>query len=116
MKDYYKNAITSLSRKRAAAVHAIANRLCAIRDTTKKFDDYVFTELFEVKWRQDNRYRAPWPKLRKRLLRNIYVKFPHSNSLLAESVNDALPSSLKGKTFMLVVHRKKRLYNYQFTF
>ena len=114
MKDYYKNAITSLSRKRAAAVHAIANRLCAIRDTTKKFDDYVFTELFE--WRQDKRYKRVWPIQGKHLLREIYVKFPHSNSLLAETVNDALPSSLKGKAFMLVVHRKKRLYNYQFTF
>ena len=114
MKDYYKNVITSLSPKRAAAVHAIANRLCAIRDTTKKFDDTVFTELFE--WRQDKRYKCVWPIQGKHLLREIYVKFSHSNSLLAETVNDALPSSLKGKAFMLVVHRKKRLYHYQFAF
>lgn len=112
MRDYFKNATTTLSPKRAAAVHAIANRLCAIRDTTKNFDDYVFTELFEL--RQSKRYK--WVGPIQDLLRTIYVKFPHSNSLLAETVNDALPSSLKGKAFMLVVHRKKRLYYYQFTF
>jgi hypothetical protein len=102
MRDYYKNVTTTLTPKRASAVFAIANRLCALRDTTKHFDDYVLTELLEDK--------------DKRLLRTIYVKFPHSNSLLGETVNDALPSRLKGKTFILVVHRKKRLYHYQFAF
>ena len=113
MKDYYKNEITTLSPKRAAAVHAIANRLCAIRDKTKNFDDSVFTELFE--WRRDKRYKV-WPIKGTYLLKKIYVKFPHSNSLLAETVNDALPSVLKGKCFMLDVHRKKRVYHYQFVF
>ena len=74
MRDYYKNEITTLSPKRAAAVHAIANRLCAIRDTTKNFDDSVFTELFE--WRQDKRFKCVlWPIQGKHLLRAICVKF-----------------------------------------
>jgi hypothetical protein len=113
MKDYYKSVTTTLTPKRASAVYAIANRLCAVRDTMKHFDDYVVTELYE--WRRNKRYKL-WPIESKHLLRTIYVKFPHSNSLLAETVNDTLPSSLKGKAFMLVVHRKKRLYHYQFVF
>lgn len=100
MKDYYKNETTSLTPKRAAAVHTIANKLCAVRDRSA---GWVKTVLY--KW---NGKKMCWDELRE-----IWVGRSKSNSLLAEAVHETLPRKFKNCTFQLVVHGKRVLgYRY----
>lgn len=103
MKDYYKNETTTLTPRRAAAVHMIANKLCAVRDRLKS-TDFVKTVLY--KW---NGNKMCWDELRE-----IWVGRLKSNSILAEAVNDALPRQFKNRTFQLVVHGKRSL-GYRYT-
>lgn len=102
MKDYYKNEKTSLTPRRAVAVHMIANKLCAVRDRLKS--DWVKTVLY--KW---NGKKSCWDELRE-----IWVGLSKSNSLLAEAVHEALPRQYKNCTFQLVVHGKRAL-GYRYT-
>ena len=99
MKDYYKNIPTSLTPKRAAAVHAIANRLCYIRDKfNKSTDTWTKVHLIDGK-----------------AVHTFWVGGVKSNSLLAEAVHEALPRVLKGKTITLVAYHKRRtVYTYNF--
>ena len=103
MKDYYKNETTTLTPRRAAAVHTIANKLCAVRDRIKS-ENWVKTVLY--KW---NDKKSCWDELRE-----IVVVRPKSNSLLAEAVHEALPRQLKNRTFQLVVHGN-RVLGYRYT-
>ena len=103
MKDYYKNETTSLTPRRAVAVHTIANKLCSVRD--RHNFDWVKTVLY--KW---NRKKSCWDELRE-----IWVGCTKSNSLIAESVHEALPRQTKNCTFQLVVHGK-RVLGYRYTF
>lgn len=103
MKDYYKNETTTLTPTRAAAVHTIANKLCAVRDRLDAA--WVRTSLY--KW---NSKKRCWDELRE-----IFVGLSKSNSLLAEAVHETLPRQLKNCTFQLVVHGKRvRGYRYNF--
>jgi len=104
MKDYYKNETTSLTPKRAAAVHTIANKLCAVRDRLNAAD-WVKTVLY--KW---NGKKMCWDELRE-----IWVGRSKSNSLLAEAVHEALPRKLNHCAFQLVVNGK-RVLGYRYTF
>lgn len=103
MKDYYKNETTTLTQRRAAAVHTIANKLCAVRDRIKSAD-WVKTVLY--KW---NSKKLCWDELRE-----IWVGRLKSNSLLAEAVHETLPRQFKNCTFRLVVHGK-RVLGYWYT-
>lgn len=97
MKDYYKNVTTTLTPKRHAAVHAIANRLCWIRDHITGVSDYCSLEI-------DNRYQTIWVGNK-------------SDSQLYEIVADTLPRILKGKTILLVsCCTKKRCTKYRYSF
>ena len=101
MKDYYKKETTSLTPRRAAAVHTIANKLCAVRDRLNSA--WVRTVLY--KW---NGKKMCWDELRE-----IWVGRSKSNSLLAEAVHETLPRKFKNCTFQLVVHGKRVLgYRY----
>lgn len=104
MKDYYKNETTSLTPRRAAAVHTIANKLCAVRD---RIDENLWVKTILYKW---NRKQLCWDALREILVGRL-----KSNSLLAEAVHEALPNKLKNCTFQLVVHGK-RVRGYLFNF
>ena len=100
MKDYYKNMPTSLTPKRAAAVHVIANRLCDIRDRhNKSCDTWTKVHLTDGK-----------------SVHTFWIGGVKSNSLLAEAVHEALPRVLKDKTITLVVYysSRRRLYIYNF--
>ena len=99
MKDYYKDMPTSLTPKRAAAVHAIANRLCYIRDKfNKSTDTWTKVHLIDGK-----------------AVHTFWVGGVKSNSTLAEAVHEALPRVLKGKTITLVAYGKRRaVYAYNF--
>lgn len=99
MKDYYKDIPTSLTPKRAAAVHAIANRLCYIRDKfNKSTDEWTKVHLIDGK-----------------AVHTIWTGGVKSNSSLAEAVHEALPRVLKGKTITLVAYHKRRtVYTYNF--
>jgi hypothetical protein len=108
MKDYYKNELTALTPKRAAAVHAIANRLCAVRDQCDTDGDNAWIDTFLHKW---NRKKHYWDTLGK-----ITVGRAKSNSILAEAVHETLPRVLKGTAIVLVVHRPKRVCRYDFSF
>ena len=103
MKDYYKNETTTLTPRRAAAVHTIANKLCAVRDRIKA-TDWVKTVLY--KW---NGKKSCWDELRE-----IWVGRLKSNSILAEAVHEAMPRQFKNCTFQLVVHGKRSL-GYRYT-
>ena len=99
MKDYYKNMPTSLTPKRAAAVHAIANRLCYIRDKFNKSSD-TWTKVHLIDGKS---------------VHTIWIGGVKSNSLLAEAVHEALPRVLKGKTITLVAYQTRRkVYTYNF--
>lgn len=104
MKDYYKNETTTLTPKRAAAVHTIANKLCAVRD---RVDENECVKTILYKW---NSKKACWDELRE-----IWVGRLKSNSLLAEAVHETLPRQFKNCTFQLVVHGK-RVLGYRYTF
>lgn len=108
MKDYYKNELTTLTPKRAAAVHAIANRLCAVRDKCGTDGDNAWVDTFLYKW---NRKKHCWDNLG-----TITVVRAKSNSILAEAVHDTLPRVLKGTVIILVVHDPKRARRYDFSF
>jgi len=108
MKDYYKNETTSLTPRRAAAVHAIANKLCAVRGRlNEKCWESAWIKTILYKW---NSKKRCWDELRA-----IWVGIPKSNSILAEAVHEALPRKLKYCTFQLVVHGK-RVKGYRYTF
>jgi len=104
MKDYYKNETTSLTPQRAAAVHTIASKLCAVRD---RIDENVWVKTILYKW---NCKKLCWDALRE-----IVVGRSKSNSILAEAVHEALPRKLKKCSFQLVVHGK-RVLGYRYTF
>lgn len=104
MRDYYKNETTTLTPKRAAAVHTIANKLCAVRDRINS-SDWVKTILY--KW---NSKKRCWDALRE-----IVVVHSKSNSILAEAVHEALPRKFKNCAFQLVVHGK-RVKGYRYIF
>jgi len=104
MKDYYKNELTTLTPRRAAAVHMIANKLCAVRDRLKS-SDWKKTVLYQ--W---NSKKLCWDELRE-----IVLVREKSNSLLAEAVHESLPRRFKNCTFQLVVHGK-RAAGYRYTF
>ena len=97
MKDYYKNETTALTPKRHAAVKEIANRLCWIRDHISGDSDYCSLEI-------NDKYHTIWVGCK-------------SNSQLYESVAEALPRILKGKTVLLVsCCTKKRCTKYKYSF
>ncbi len=104
MKDYYKNETTTLTPKRAAAVHTIANKLCAVRD---RVDKDLCVETILYKW---NSKKACW-----HALREITVGRIKSNSIIAEAVHEALPRKLKNSTFQLVVYGL-RVKGYRYSF
>lgn len=108
MKDYYKNELTALTPNRAAAVHAIANRLCAVRDQCDTEGENAWIDTFLHKWNRKMHY---WDTLGK-----ITVGRAKSNSILAEAVHETLPRVLKGTAIVLVVHRPKRVCRYDFSF
>ena len=112
MKDYYKNETTTLTPKRAAAVHTIANKLCAVRDRIDEKlwetnNDAAWVKTVLYKW---NRKKRCWDELRE-----IFVGRSKSNSILAEAVHETLPRQLKRCAFQLVVHGK-RVLGYRYTF
>ena len=104
MKDYYKNETTTLTPKRAAAVHKLANQLCAVRDRLDE-NEWVKTTLY--KWCRKN---SCWDTRREIMVGRI-----KSNSILAEAIHEALPRKLANCTFQLVVHGK-RVKGYRYTF
>lgn len=108
MKDYYKNVLTTLTQKRATAVHAIANRLCTVRDKCDTDGDNAWVDTFIYKW---NHKKHCWDNLGK-----ITVGRLKSNSIIAEAVHETLPRVLKGTAIILVVHSPKRARRYDFSF
>ncbi len=112
MKDYYKNETTSLTPRRATAVHAIASKLCAVRD---RIDENLWETNNDAAWVRTslhkwNSKRQCWDELRE-----IFVGLSKSNSLLAEAVHETLPRQLKNCSFKLVVYGKRvREYRYSF--
>lgn len=104
MKDYYKNETTALTPQRAAAVHTIANKLCAVRD---RIDENACVKTVLYKW---NRKTSYWDALRE-----IVLVRSKSNSIIAEAVHEALPRKLKKCSLQLVVHGK-RVRGYLYTF
>lgn len=104
MKDYYKHETTTLTPRRAAAVHTLANKLCAVRD---RVDENVWVKTILYKW---NRKKSCWDALREIMVGRI-----KSNSILAEAVHEALPRKLTNCSFQLVVNGK-RVKGYRYTF
>ena len=104
MKDYYKHELTTLTPKRAAAVHAIANRLCTVRDKCDPAGNNAWVDTFLHKW---NRKKHCWDTLGK-----ITVGRDKSNSIIAEAVNETLPRVIKGTVIILVAHGPNRARRY----
>ena len=112
MKDYYKTETTALTPQRAAAVHTIANKLCAIRD---RIDEKIWETNNNAAWVKTILYKWNSKKRCWDELREIFVGRSKSNSILAEAVHVTLPRQLKNCVFQLVVHGKRvRVYRYTF--
>ena len=103
-KDYFAGVTTTLTPYRHQAVKDIANRLCASRDELTSAEN---PRVEVVLWNKG----TPQP---------FYIRFEHSNSYIYDTVNDMLPTRLKGLCFILDVlageieGRRNRVYEYPF--
>ena len=101
-KDYFAGVTTTLTPYRHHIVKEIANRLCASRDELTSGEQ---PRVKVVLWNKG----TPKP---------FYIHFEHSNDFIYETVNDILPTRLKGLCFILDVlageieGRRNRVYEY----